>query len=90
MMLPTYLSDSDFFEKTKRTDWSTLEVYKGKLGQQNGLIIHNPFDVEYVQNIPQQASDSLDCGVFVDAYTEILSKGKQVHSCDFDAGSQRA
>ncbi|KAM3291242.1 hypothetical protein P3S67_019531 [Capsicum chacoense] len=52
MMLPTYFSDSDFFEKTERTDWSTLEVYKGKLGQQNGLIIYNPFDVEYVQNIP--------------------------------------
>ncbi|XP_047258952.1 uncharacterized protein LOC107851977 [Capsicum annuum] len=31
-----------------------------------------------------------DCGVFMAAYTEILSEGKQVHSCDFDDGSQRA
>ncbi|PHU00779.1 hypothetical protein BC332_30566 [Capsicum chinense] len=76
--------------KTDRTDWSTLEAYKGRLGQRTGLISHNPFDVEYVQNIPQQSSDSLDCGVFVTAYTEILSEGQQVHSCDFDAGSQRA
>ncbi|PHT76393.1 hypothetical protein T459_19915 [Capsicum annuum] len=37
-----------------------------------------------------QASDSLDCGVFVAAYAEILSEGQQVHSCGFDAGSQRA
>ncbi|PHU20566.1 hypothetical protein BC332_11717 [Capsicum chinense] len=58
-MLPTYLSDSDFFEKTERTDWSTLEVYKEKLGQQTGHISHNPFDFEYIQSISQQASDSL-------------------------------
>ncbi|KAF3618925.1 putative protein EIN4-like [Capsicum annuum] len=58
-MLPTYLSDSNFFEKTVRIDWSTLKAYEGKLGLQNGEISHNSFDVEYVQNIPQQASDSL-------------------------------
>ncbi|PHT70881.1 hypothetical protein T459_25985 [Capsicum annuum] len=53
VMLPAYLSDSHFFKKTKRTDWSTLKAYKGKLGQQTDLIIQNLFDVEYVQNIPQ-------------------------------------
>ncbi|KAF3672772.1 hypothetical protein FXO37_07336 [Capsicum annuum] len=88
MMLPTYLSDNDFFEKIERTDWSTLEAYKGKLGRQTGLISQNPFDIDYVQNIPQQASDILDCGVFVAAYAEILSEGQQVHSFGFDVESQ--
>ncbi|KAM3362688.1 hypothetical protein P3S68_017542 [Capsicum galapagoense] len=74
-MLPTYLSDNGFIEKTERIDWSTLKAYEGKLGLQTSEISHNPFDVEYVQNIPQQASDSLDCGVFVAAYTEILTEG---------------
>ncbi|KAM3345120.1 hypothetical protein P3S68_024829 [Capsicum galapagoense] len=35
-------------------------------------------------------SDSLDCGIFVCAYAEILSEGLQVHLCGFDAASQRA
>ncbi|PHT59753.1 hypothetical protein CQW23_02116 [Capsicum baccatum] len=48
------------------------------------------FDVDYVENIPQQVSVSLDCGVFVCAYAEILSEGQQVHSCEFDTASQRA
>ncbi|PHT60526.1 hypothetical protein CQW23_02889 [Capsicum baccatum] len=64
-------------------------AYKGKTTQQTGLVNKIPFDVDYVQNIPQQASDSLDCGIFVCAYAEILSEGLQVHSCGFDAASQR-
>ncbi|KAF3618582.1 putative protein EIN4-like [Capsicum annuum] len=70
--------------------WPSLEAYKGKLAQQTGLVNEIPFDVDYVQNIPQQLSDSLDCGVFVCAYAEILSEEQQVHSCGFDATSQRA
>ncbi|PHU30829.1 hypothetical protein BC332_02922 [Capsicum chinense] len=31
-----------------------------------------------------------DCGMFVCAYAKILSEGLQVHSCQFDASSQRA
>ncbi|PHT97169.1 hypothetical protein BC332_33905 [Capsicum chinense] len=89
-MMPTYLSDNGFFEKTERIDWSTLKAYEGKLGLETGEISHNPFDVEYVQNIPHQASDSLDYGVFMAAYAEILSEGHQVHSCEFEAASQRA
>ncbi|PHU23152.1 hypothetical protein BC332_08259 [Capsicum chinense] len=78
VMLPIYLSDNCFYEKTERTDWPTLEAYKEKLAQQTNLVNEIPFDVDYVQNIPQQASD------------KILSEGKQVHSCGFDAVSQRA
>ncbi|PHT38601.1 hypothetical protein CQW23_22174 [Capsicum baccatum] len=90
VILPTYLSDNGFYDKTERTDWPSLKAYKGKINQQTGLINEIPFDVDYVQNIPQQAYDSLDCGVFVCAYAEILSEGLQVHSCGFDAASQRA
>ncbi|KAF3619316.1 hypothetical protein T459_16048 [Capsicum annuum] len=89
-MLPTYLSDNDFFEKTERADWTSLKAYNDKLGPYTQFINQNSFDVDYVQNIPQQASDSLDCGIFVAAYVEVLSEGLDVHSCDFDDGNQRA
>ncbi|PHU20750.1 hypothetical protein BC332_11901 [Capsicum chinense] len=82
--------DNGFYDKTERIDWPSLEAYKGKITQQIDLINEIPFDVDYVQNIPQQASDSLDCGVFVCAYTKILSEELQVHSYGFDAASQRA
>ncbi|PHU25407.1 hypothetical protein BC332_03739 [Capsicum chinense] len=82
--LPWYMVD-----ETERTDWPSLEAYKGKITQQTGLVNEISFDVDYVQNIPQQASDSLDCGVFVCAYAEILSEGLQVHSCGFDSACQR-
>ncbi|PHT60092.1 hypothetical protein CQW23_02455 [Capsicum baccatum] len=59
VMLPTYLSDNDFYDKTERTNWPSLEAYKGKITQQTGLVNKIPFDVDYVQNIPQRASDSL-------------------------------
>ncbi|PHT64720.1 hypothetical protein T459_29145 [Capsicum annuum] len=82
--------DNDFYDKTERTDWPSLEAYKGKITQQTGLVNEIPFDVDYVQNIPQQASDSLDCGVFVCVYAEILSEELQVHSYGFDFACQRA
>ncbi|PHT34017.1 hypothetical protein CQW23_25817 [Capsicum baccatum] len=90
VLLPTYLLDNGFYDKTERTDWPSLEAYKGKITQQIGLINEILFDVDYMQNIPQQASDSSDCGVFVCAYAEILSEGLQVHSYVFDAASQHA
>ncbi|PHT39858.1 hypothetical protein CQW23_18712 [Capsicum baccatum] len=90
VMLPTYLSDNGFYDKTERTNWPSLKEYKGKITQQTGLVNEISFDVDYVQNIPQQSSDSLDCGVFVCAYAEILSEGLQVNSCGFDVASQRA
>ncbi|PHT48477.1 hypothetical protein CQW23_12685 [Capsicum baccatum] len=82
--------DNDFYDKTERTDWPSLDAYKGKITQQTGFVNEIPFDVDYVKNIPQQASDSLGCGVFVCVYAEILSEGLQVHSCGFDSACQRA
>ncbi|PHT99683.1 hypothetical protein BC332_29471 [Capsicum chinense] len=76
--------------KTCWNDEPSLEAYKRKITQQTGLVNEIPFDVDYMQNIPQQASDSLDCGVFVCVYAKILSEGLQVHSCGFDFACQRA
>ncbi|PHT58703.1 hypothetical protein CQW23_01066 [Capsicum baccatum] len=84
------LSNNGFYDKTEGTDWASLEAYKGKITQQTGLVNEIPFDVDYVEYIPQQASDSLDCGIFVCVYAEILSEGLQVHSCGFDSACQRA
>ncbi|KAF3625863.1 hypothetical protein T459_33996 [Capsicum annuum] len=77
VMLPTYLLDNDFYDKTKRTNWTSLEAYKGKITQQTGLVNEIPFNVDYV-----------DCDVFVCAYAEILSEELQVHSCGFDSACQ--
>ncbi|KAH0684027.1 hypothetical protein KY289_021779 [Solanum tuberosum] len=58
--------------KTERTNWAALDAYKDKktgelLGPQHS------FDVEFAQDIMQQESDSLDCGMFVVAFAEFLS-----------------
>ncbi|KAH0702412.1 hypothetical protein KY290_017706 [Solanum tuberosum] len=57
-MLPSYLLDSGFFEKTERTNWPDLDAYKDK---QTGALLepHHPFNVEYAQGIMQQECDSL-------------------------------
>ncbi|PHT86386.1 hypothetical protein T459_08492 [Capsicum annuum] len=69
-ILPTYLDMSGFWDQKVHTDWSTIEVYRDKMG--------NPFDVQYVEGIAQQTIGILDCSLFVAAYTEYLSDGLQV------------
>ncbi|PHT76610.1 hypothetical protein T459_20132 [Capsicum annuum] len=74
----TFLSDSEFFEQTFRTDWPNPDAYRDKLSDTTQLLNTNPFEVEYVQNITQQDCDSLDCGVFVAGYAEYISEGISV------------
>ncbi|KAF3617892.1 hypothetical protein FXO38_27274 [Capsicum annuum] len=50
------------------TDWTALKSYEEKSER-------DPFQVEYVSEITQQDSGSLDCGVFVIVYAEYLSEG---------------
>ncbi|PHT27962.1 hypothetical protein CQW23_32429 [Capsicum baccatum] len=50
-ILPIYLDMSGFFDPKVRTDWSTIEVYQDKIA--------NPFDVQYIDRISQQAIGSL-------------------------------
>ncbi|PHT94479.1 hypothetical protein T459_02361 [Capsicum annuum] len=61
-----------------RTNWSTIEAYQDKMG--------NPFDVQYVEGISQQTIGSLDCGLFVVAYSKYLSDGLQVPNDGLDVG----
>ncbi|PHT44886.1 hypothetical protein CQW23_14044 [Capsicum baccatum] len=44
----------------------------------------NPFDVQYVEGIAQQTIDSLNYGLFIDAYAEYLSDGLQVPNDGLD------
>ncbi|PHU18181.1 hypothetical protein BC332_13876 [Capsicum chinense] len=85
VMLPTFLSDSGFFEKKFRTNWSNLDAYRDKLSDTTQLLNTNSFEVEYVQNIIQQDCDSLDYGVFVAGYAEYISEGMSIPPVDFEA-----
>ncbi|PHT28943.1 hypothetical protein CQW23_31467 [Capsicum baccatum] len=80
-ILPIYLDMSGFFDPKVRTDWSTIEVYQDKIA--------NPFDVQYIDRISQQAIGSLDCGPFIVAYAEYLSDRLQVPKDELDAGLLR-
>ncbi|PHT98403.1 hypothetical protein BC332_32683 [Capsicum chinense] len=80
-ILPTYLDMSGFLDQKVRSDWSTIEAYRNKMG--------NPFDVQYIKGIAQQTIGSLDCGLFIIAYAEYLSDGLQVPNDGLDAGLLR-
>ncbi|PHU12321.1 hypothetical protein BC332_19251 [Capsicum chinense] len=76
----TFLSDSEIFEQTFRTDWPNPDAYRDKLSDTTQLLNTNPFEVKYVQNITQQDCDSLDrdCEIFVAGYAEYISEGMSV------------
>ncbi|PHT36676.1 hypothetical protein CQW23_24376 [Capsicum baccatum] len=76
-ILPTYLDMSIFLDQKVRTDCSMIEAYRDKMT--------NLFDVQYVDGIAQQTIGSLDCGLFVAAYTKYLSDGLQVPNNGLDA-----
>ncbi|KAF3674506.1 hypothetical protein FXO38_05196 [Capsicum annuum] len=44
----------------------------------------DPFGISVVENMPQQPSDSLDCGLYMVTYAECLIFGEGVSSADFD------
>ncbi|PHU13925.1 hypothetical protein BC332_15130 [Capsicum chinense] len=77
-ILPIYLDISGFLDRKVRTNWSTIEVDRDKIG--------NPFDVEYIEGISQQPIGSPDCGLFVASYAEYLSDGLEVPNDGLDAG----
>ncbi|PHT40144.1 hypothetical protein CQW23_18998 [Capsicum baccatum] len=47
------------------------------------------FDVFFEDNLPQQPSGSLDCGLYVVTYAECLSYGHKVLSIEFDPNALR-
>ncbi|KAF3633383.1 hypothetical protein FXO38_25636 [Capsicum annuum] len=45
----------------------------------------DPFGVSVVENVPQQPSGSLDCGLYMVTYVECFTFGEGVSSVDFDS-----
>ncbi|PHU10697.1 hypothetical protein BC332_22557 [Capsicum chinense] len=88
-MLPTYFSESKFYDETSRTDWPNLETYRDKITQMTLILNEHPFDVEYVQHIMQQECDSVDYGIFVVGYAEYLSEEMNVPFDGFEAEYHR-
>ncbi|KAH0783952.1 hypothetical protein KY290_003550 [Solanum tuberosum] len=69
-LIPMYLVKCDFYQE-KGLNISTHPRYQGHT-------LYDFFDIVYVEDIPQQPDDSLDCGVYVAAYAEFLSDGKDI------------
>ncbi|KAF3624781.1 hypothetical protein FXO38_30065 [Capsicum annuum] len=69
-IIPLYLQICDFYNK-KGIDLQNHPRYKDK-------DYSNLFDVIFEENLPQQPSGSLDCGLFMVSYAECLSYGHKV------------
>ncbi|PHU14818.1 hypothetical protein BC332_16023 [Capsicum chinense] len=76
-MLPTYLSDSKFYDEISRIDWANLEAHRDKITQTTQILNEPPFEIEYVQDIMQQKCD------------KYLSEGMNVPSDDFEVEYHR-
>ncbi|KAM3355997.1 hypothetical protein P3S68_022711 [Capsicum galapagoense] len=74
--------DSVFHWNKVPTDWAALKSYKGK-------IKWDPFQVEYVSEITQKDSGSLDYGVSVAVYAEYLLKRLDIPYSGIDAQYHR-
>ncbi|PHT68706.1 hypothetical protein T459_28193 [Capsicum annuum] len=76
----------DLILPTKNTEVlnELLNAYTDKMSKVAGDLNETPFDVEYIKDISQQVSGSLDCGVFVAAYAEFLSNQMQIPSSNLD------
>ncbi|PHU18312.1 hypothetical protein BC332_14007 [Capsicum chinense] len=70
------LQACDFYDK-KGIDLQNHPRYKDK-------DFSNMFDVLFEENLPQQPSESLDCGLYIVTYAECLSYGHKVFSNEFD------
>ncbi|PHT30208.1 hypothetical protein CQW23_30193 [Capsicum baccatum] len=80
-LIPTYLANSNFYKK-KNIDFSTHPRYIGR--EKKSLL-----DVVYVDDLPQQSVESLNCGVYVVAYTEYISHEKSILPGFFDVEALR-
>ncbi|XP_060211713.1 uncharacterized protein LOC132639270 [Lycium barbarum] len=80
-MLATLVTHSlqmtDFYEKKANIDFVTHPSYRNREQTDN-------FDIVNVDNLPQQAPSSMDCGVYVAAFAEYLSSSAVIPT-EFDA-----
>ncbi|PHU07339.1 hypothetical protein BC332_23828 [Capsicum chinense] len=75
-IIPLCLQACDFYVK-KGIDLQNHPRYKDKESS-------DMFDVLFEDDLPQQPSESLDCGVFMVMYAECLSYGHKVIATEFD------
>ncbi|PHT85473.1 hypothetical protein T459_07579 [Capsicum annuum] len=80
-IIPLYLQACDFYNK-KGIDLQNHPRYKDK-------DYSDLFDVIFEENLPQQPSGSLDCGLFMVTYAECLSYGHKVIAIEFDPNALR-
>ncbi|KAF3678460.1 hypothetical protein FXO38_03224 [Capsicum annuum] len=82
---PTKISDNECQIHDTQFPSHLPEAELDKMSKVAGDLNETPFDVEYVEDIAQQVSESLDSGVFVAAYAEFLSYQMQIPSSNLDA-----
>ncbi|PHU08869.1 hypothetical protein BC332_20729 [Capsicum chinense] len=80
-IIPLCLQGCDFYVK-KGIDLQNHSRYKDKDSS-------DMFDVLFEDDLPQQSSESLDCGVFIVMYAECLSYGHKVIPTEFDPNALR-
>ncbi|PHT79600.1 hypothetical protein T459_17652 [Capsicum annuum] len=80
-IIPLCLQACDFYNK-KGIDLQNHSRYKDK-------DYSDLFDVIFEENLPQQPSGSLDCGLFMVTYAECLSYGHKVIAIEFDPNALR-
>ncbi|PHT81394.1 hypothetical protein T459_14409 [Capsicum annuum] len=80
-IIPLCLQACDFYDK-KGIDLQNHPRYKDK----DSSVM---FDVLFEENLPQQPSESLNCGVYMVTYAECLSYGHKILSIDFDPNALR-
>ncbi|XP_060174439.1 uncharacterized protein LOC132605252 [Lycium barbarum] len=68
---------TDFYEKKADIAFDTRPSYRNREQADN-------FDIVNVDNLPQQAPASMDCGVYVAAFAEYLSSSEVIPT-EFDA-----
>ncbi|WMV45429.1 hypothetical protein MTR67_038814 [Solanum verrucosum] len=74
--------ESGFFEKTEQTNFVDCDAYKDN-NPGSLLEAQVPFIVEFSQDIMQQKSDNLDCGLYVATFAEYLSDQIETSLVDF-------
>ncbi|KAF3624987.1 hypothetical protein FXO38_29975, partial [Capsicum annuum] len=80
-IIPLCLEHCDFYVK-KEIHVENHPRYKDKDSS-------NMFDVLFQENLPQQSSGSLNCGVYMVTYTECLSYGHKIFATEFDPNALR-
>nr|XP_033508630.1 uncharacterized protein LOC117273563 [Nicotiana tomentosiformis] len=81
-LVPLYLSISGFYRDKQIIDWSREPAYNDKAQT-------DPFDVDFISNVPQLKAGNMDCGLYIVAYAEYLSTYGLIPQIIFDVNLLR-